>query len=77
MRSSVTHSFGLWAWSMLPGPQMMAGMPVSWNSPASVPKATLMVELPPVSAALSATGTSAFVMRCLSETMTHPAVSAS
>src|SRR5882724_10535439 len=53
--SSVTHSFGLWAWSMLPGQQMMAGMPVSWNSPASVPKATLMVELPPVSAFASST----------------------
>ena len=34
---------------MLPGPQMTVGMPVSWNSPASVPKATLLTELAPVS----------------------------
>jgi hypothetical protein len=37
-RSSLTsmYSSGLCACSMLPGPQMTAGMPICWNNPASV-----------------------------------------
>ena len=49
------NSSGLCAWSMLPGPQMTVGMPVSWKRPASVPKATLPTELPPVSDLTKAT----------------------
>jgi hypothetical protein len=40
--SRVTNSSGLWACSILPGPQMTVGMPACfWNNPASVPNATL------------------------------------
>ena len=37
-RNSLTsiYSSGLWACSMLPGPQTTAGMPICWNRPASV-----------------------------------------
>ena len=33
--SSSMYSFGWWAWSMEPGPQMTVEKPASWNCPAS------------------------------------------
>lgn len=35
--SSSIHSFGVCAWAMSPGPQMMLCTPARWNWPASVP----------------------------------------
>ena len=37
--SKVTYSLGLCACAILPGPQMIEGMPACWKSPASVPLA--------------------------------------
>ena len=42
------NSSGWWACSMLPGPQTMASMPISWNWPASVAKARPIASLAPV-----------------------------
>ena len=35
--SSSIHSFGVCAWAISPGPQMMLCTPARWNWPASVP----------------------------------------
>ena len=46
--SKVTNSSILWACSIDPGPQTTVLIPISWNSPASVPKETTSLELSPV-----------------------------
>jgi hypothetical protein len=58
------RSSGLCACSMLPGPQTIAGRSAFWNSPASVPKAILVVLLAPDSVLEDVSASSRFKGKC-------------